>query len=130
MRLLTGFPVLAVVMLSCDCVQTRSLPVASGSGTAAFHEAARFDHQVTASHDGRVFVNFPRRSEGAPVSVAEVLKDELTAHDHWVCVQSVVVDRQDNVSVLVTSPRIHDMNWFNSPSSAQLPTTLFRIETR
>ena len=41
-------------------------------------EAAAFPHQVTGvacSTDGRVFVNFPRWTEDAPISVAEVLKD-------------------------------------------------------
>ncbi|CAN5194589.1 hypothetical protein BH10PSE6_BH10PSE6_12070 [soil metagenome] len=41
-------------------------------------EAASFPHQVTGvacSPDGRVFVSFPRWTEDAPVSVAEVLKD-------------------------------------------------------
>src|SRR3954463_10632295 len=41
-------------------------------------EAASFSHQATGvacSPDGRVFVNFPRWTEDAPVSVAEVMKD-------------------------------------------------------
>lgn len=123
MRLLIGFPVLAIAAFVSACAQTPSLSGSSSSVNATLHEVARFDHQVTgvtASRDGRVFVNFPRWSEDAPVSVAEVLKDgsirpfpndrwnawrnarkdELTARDHWVCVQSVVADRQGNVWVL------------------------------
>jgi sugar lactone lactonase YvrE len=84
---------------------------------------ADFDHQVTGvtvSEDGRIFVNFPRWTEDAPVSVAELLrdgsldpypnqewnawrnarKDQVTAHDHWVCVQSVVADGKGSLWVL------------------------------
>lgn len=42
--------------------------------TFRLEEAASFPHQVTGvacSPDGRVFVNFPRWTEDAPVSVAE-----------------------------------------------------------
>lgn len=41
-------------------------------------QAAQFEHQVTGvtvSERGRLFVNFPRWTEDAPVSVAEVMKD-------------------------------------------------------
>ncbi|QOL48278.1 L-dopachrome tautomerase-related protein [Massilia litorea] len=84
---------------------------------------ARFEHQVTGvtvSEDNRIFVNFPRWTEDAPVSVAEVLadgsvkpypdeewnawrnakKDELSPEDHWVCVQSVVADGRGSLWVL------------------------------
>ena len=78
----------------------------------ALTKVAEFDHQVTGvtvSKDGRIFVNFPRWTEDSAVSVAEVKdgrsvpfpdegwnawrnarKDEVSARDHWVCVQSVV----------------------------------------
>jgi sugar lactone lactonase YvrE len=98
-----------------------SAPMATSG--ARLQTVARFDHQVTGvtvSRDGRVFVNFPRWTEDSPVSVAEVMKDgstrafpderwnawrnarkdELNAREHWVCVQSVVADRQGNVWVL------------------------------
>lgn len=78
-------------------------------------KVADFEHQVTGvtvAEDGRFFVNFPRWTEDAPVSVAELLrdgsidpypnkewnawrnarKDELSASDHFVCVQSVVAN--------------------------------------
>lgn len=88
-------------------------------------EAAAFPHQgtgVACSTDGRVFVNFPRWTEDAPVSVAEVLKDgtlrpypdeewnawrnapavpgAIKPQDHFVCVQSVVCDGRGNLWVL------------------------------
>jgi sugar lactone lactonase YvrE len=88
-----------------------------------FEQVARFDHQVTGvavSQDVRIFVNFPRWTEDAPISVAELMKDgsmrpypdqrwnewrnagkdEMSPQDHWVCVQSVVADAQGNLWVL------------------------------
>ena len=90
---------------------------------AVLQEAARFEHQVTGvtvSERGRIFVNFPRWTEDSPVSVAEVMKDgslrpypdeqwnawrnvlrdELGASDHWICVQSVVADGRGSVWVV------------------------------
>ena len=89
---------------------------------AGLNRIARFEHQatgVTVSEDGRIFVNFPRWTEDTAVSVAELRdgrlvpfpdaewnawrnarKDEVSAKDHWVCVQSVVADAQGNLWVL------------------------------
>ncbi|MDB5641549.1 MAG: hypothetical protein JWN07_866 [Hyphomicrobiales bacterium] len=84
-------------------------------GAANLQQVAAFQHQVTGvtvARDGRIFVNFPRWTEDAPISVAEVMRDgqikaypddewnawrnarknELSAGDHFVCVQSVVAD--------------------------------------
>jgi sugar lactone lactonase YvrE len=84
---------------------------------------AEFEHQVTGvavSTDNRLFVNFPRWTDDAPISVAEVGKDgglrpypderwnswrnarasELPVSNHFVCVQSVVADRHGNLWVL------------------------------
>ena len=83
---------------------------------------ASFPHQVTGvavSADGRIFVNFPRWTEDAPVSVAELKdgkavpypdadwnswrnarKDELDPKTHFVCVQSVVTDGRGRLWVL------------------------------
>jgi sugar lactone lactonase YvrE len=83
---------------------------------------AEFGHQVTGvtvSEQGRIFVNFPRWTEDTEVSVAELTdgrphpypdaawntwrnakKDEITPHDHWVCVQSVVADQRGSLWVL------------------------------
>ena len=104
------------------------LAIAAGAAILArrrspLQRVARFDHQVTgvaATEDGRLFVNFPRWTDDAPVSVAEVLKDgslrpypderwnswrnakasELSVSDHFVCVQSIVPDGQGNLWVL------------------------------
>ena len=90
---------------------------------ARLTQVATFGHQVTGvsvAQDGRMFVNFPRWTEDAPISVAEVTKDgrvrpypdaewnawrnakknKVTPGDHWVCVQSVVADRRGNLWVL------------------------------
>jgi hypothetical protein len=84
---------------------------------------AAFDHQVTGvtvAPDGRIFVNFPRWTEDAPVSVAELMPDgstkpypdeewnawrnarmsEVSPNDHFVCVQSVVADRRGSLWVV------------------------------
>jgi len=84
---------------------------------------ATFDHQVTGvtvAPDGRIFVNFPRWNEDTPVSVAELMPDgstkpypneewnewrnarmsELSANDHFICVQSVVADRRGSLWVV------------------------------
>ena len=91
--------------------------------TAQLTQVAAFAHQVTGvtvAEDGRTFVNFPRWTEDAPVSVAELKadgslapypdaewnrwrnakKNEISGADHWVCVQSVVADGRGSVWVL------------------------------
>jgi len=96
---------------------------APSQGTARLQQVASFDHQVTGvtvSKDGRIFVNFPRWTEDAPISVAEVTrggeikpypneewnswrnarKNQMSAGDHFVCVQSVVVDAKGNLWVV------------------------------
>ncbi|HEX8414899.1 MAG TPA: L-dopachrome tautomerase-related protein [Sphingomicrobium sp.] len=101
------------------------------AGTAAIAQraaapltlVASFDHQVTGvavTTDGRRFVNFPRWTDDAPISVAEVMNDgslrpypdakwnewrnaranELGVADHFVCVQSIVPDGHGNLWVL------------------------------
>ena len=86
-------------------------------------EVAQFDHQATdvaVTADGRRFVNFPRWTDDAPISVAEVMQDgslkpypdakwnawrnaratELPVGDYFVCVQSIVPDGHGNLWVL------------------------------
>ncbi|KQT46233.1 hypothetical protein ASG43_11375 [Aureimonas sp. Leaf454] len=101
-----------------------ALPVQAQDSAAGpkLEEVASFDHQVTGvtvSPDGRVFVNFPRWTEDAPISVGEVKdgvvtaypdeawnswrnarKNEISAEDHFVSVQSVVADGKGSLWVL------------------------------
>ncbi|AWN44375.1 hypothetical protein DK389_05210 [Methylobacterium durans] len=94
----------------------------STTGQVQLTKVATFEHQVTGvtvSRDGRIFINFPRWSEDAPVSVAELKDgkpvpypdeawnawrnakaDEISPKDHFVCVQSVVADGQDRLWVV------------------------------
>jgi sugar lactone lactonase YvrE len=115
-KLLIGVSFLAPIGMHPASAQT-------SSSSQPFEQVASFGHQVTGvavSKDGRVFVNFPRWTEDAPVSVAEVMKDgsvkpfpdetwnswrnakkdEMPPQNHWVCVQSVVTDQQGNLWVL------------------------------
>jgi sugar lactone lactonase YvrE len=88
--------------------------IASG---AELQEVATFpDEQITgvgvSTKSGRIFVNFPYWSDDHSISVAEIVNgqpkpfpnDEWNkpgpAGTHFVCVQSVVVDDQDNLWVL------------------------------
>ena len=90
---------------------------------ARLQVVATFEHQVTGvtvTPDGRIFVNFPRWTEDTPVSVAELMPDgsikpypteewnswrnarmsEVSANDHFVCVQSVVADQRGSLWVV------------------------------
>jgi sugar lactone lactonase YvrE len=89
----------------------------------ALEQVATFDHQVTGitvSPDSRIFVNFPRWTDDAPISVAELGADgslrpypdeawnswrnakamEMAVGEHFVCVQSVVADAHGALWVL------------------------------
>ncbi len=102
---------------------SQALAPARSATPWTLEEVAGFDHQVTGvacTPDGRLFVNFPRWTEDAPVSVAEVLKDgglrpypderwnawrnaEAATRkpgEHFVCAQSVVADGRGNLWVL------------------------------
>ena len=91
------------------------------SGTAGLQKVASFDHQVTGialAETGRIFVNFPRWSEDAPVSLAELTPDgklhpypneewnryrnaaPLTPGDHFVCVQAETADGHGSLWVI------------------------------
>lgn len=92
------------------------------AGKATIELVADFGHQVTGvsvSETNRIFVNFPRWTEDSAISVGELKdgevrpypnaewnawrnakKDEVTPHDHWVCVQSVVADQRGSLWVL------------------------------
>lgn len=113
-------------------------------------EVARFEHQVTGvtvTPQGRIFVNFPRWTEDAPVSVAEVLaggalraypdaqwnawrnsrKDEMNAADHWVCVQSVVADHGTRLWVLDPAAPAQERLVAGGPKLVGIDTTTDRV---
>jgi sugar lactone lactonase YvrE len=87
------------------------------TSAAELQKVASFpDKQVTgvgvSTRSGRVFVNFPYWSDDHTISVAEIVNGQPKAFpndewnnpgspgSHFVCVQSVVVDDQDNLWVL------------------------------
>jgi len=93
------------------------LALAATSSAAQLQEVARFpNQQVTgvgvSQKSGRVFVNFPYWSDDHFLSVAEIVDGQPRAFpneewnkpgspdSHFVCVQSVVVDDQDNLWIL------------------------------
>jgi sugar lactone lactonase YvrE len=89
---------------------------AAVSGTDLQEIASFPDQQVTgvgvSTKSGRIFVNFPYWSDDHSISVAEIVNGEPKpfpneewnksgpAASHFVCVQSVIVDDQDNLWVL------------------------------
>jgi sugar lactone lactonase YvrE len=89
---------------------------AAVSGTDLQEIASFPDQQVTgvgiSTKSGRIFVNFPYWSDDHFISVAEIVNGEPKpfpneewnkpgpAASHFVCVQSVIVDDQDNLWVL------------------------------
>ncbi len=100
-----------------------SAPIFAQASTRPLTQVAQFDHQVTGiavTADGRRFVNFPRWTDDAPISVAEVQKNgslrpypdarwnewrnaranELSVEDRFVCVQSIVPDGHGNLWVV------------------------------
>lgn len=87
------------------------------TSAAQLQEVASFpDKQITgvgvSTKSGRIFVNFPYWSDDHSISVAEIVNGQPKAFpddewnkpgpaaSHFVCVQSVVVDDQDNLWVL------------------------------
>ena len=70
-----------VIALSGTLLATNAMGQQSGgapSQGAQLQQVATFEHQVTGvtvSPEGRVFVNLPRWTEDAPISVAEVTRD-------------------------------------------------------
>ena len=93
------------------------LTVTTLASAAELKEVASFpDQQVTgvgvSTKSGRVFVNFPYWSDQHSISVAEIVNGQPKPYpneewnkpgppaSHFVCVQSVVVDDQENLWVL------------------------------
>ncbi|MBW0448303.1 hypothetical protein EN871_21605 [bacterium M00.F.Ca.ET.228.01.1.1] len=110
---------------SADSVPLTAAPVSAGGEGPGVHlrEIASFAHQVTGvavADDGRLFVNFPRWTEDAPISVGVLTpdgdvrpypddrwnswrnakRDQMDAAQHWVCVQAMLCDTQGNLWVL------------------------------
>ncbi len=105
-------------------VAARGPAATSGAaGPSGLTQVAQFGHEVTGvtvTPDGRRFVNFPRWTDDAPVSVAELTADgalhpypnaewnawrnakasQMSVADHFVCVQSVVADGHGHLWVL------------------------------
>jgi sugar lactone lactonase YvrE len=96
---------------------TMFLMNAAIASAAELQEVASFpDKQLTgvgvSTRSGRIFVNFPYWSDDHSISVAEIVNDQPKsfpndewnkpgpAGSHFVCVQSVVIDDQDNLWVL------------------------------
>jgi sugar lactone lactonase YvrE len=102
-----------------------SLPFVAGA--AELQEVASFDNQqVTgvgvSKKSGRVFVNFPLWSDDHFLSVAEIVDGKPKAFpneewnkpgpagSHFICVQSVVVDDQDNLWIIdPAAPRMKEI---------------------
>lgn len=123
-RLTAAAAAAAIALGSLPLAASAQQQAASSPGGAArLQLVASFEHQVTGvtvSADGRIFVNFPRWTEDAPISVAEVARDgglkpypddrwnswrnakknQMSAGDHFVCVQSVVADARGNLWVV------------------------------
>ena len=99
----------------------------SSGHSAQLQEVASFpNHQVTgvgvSARSGRVFVNFPTWSDDHFLSVAEIVNGQPQAfpdeewnkpgapNSHFVCVQSVVVDDQDNLWILdLAAPKMQEI---------------------
>ena len=104
-------------------VLVATAPLARAADAPHLTQIAKFDHQATGvavTADGRRFVNFPRWTDDAPISVAEVMKDgslqpypdakwnswrntkanELPVGEYFVCVQSIVPDGHGNLWVV------------------------------
>jgi sugar lactone lactonase YvrE len=121
--LLLGGAALAASPAALSAWAQQKQALAPAASSFELEEVAAFEHQVTgvaSTPDGRLFVNFPRWTEDAPVSVAEVMKDGglkpypderwnswrnaeaamKRPGEHFVCVQSVVADGRGNIWVL------------------------------
>ena len=105
-----------------DCMNTcvflaAFVAIATTTCAVQLHEVARFPNQQVTGvgvslKSGRIFVNFPYWSDDHPMSVAEIVNGQPRAfpddewnkpgapESHFVCVQSVVVDDQDNLWIL------------------------------
>ncbi len=118
--------------------------------TGPLIQVAQFDHQVTGVavvQDGRRFVNFPRWTDDAPISVAEVDKDgsikaypdakwnswrnaranELPVGDYFVCVQSIVPDGHGNLWVVDAGAPGNEKILEGAPKLVRIDLTTNRV---
>jgi sugar lactone lactonase YvrE len=88
----------------------------AGAGLVEVAASERLWTGIAVSGSGRIFVCFPRWSDDVPISVGEVLEsgrvrpfpdtawnhwdDSVKPEDHFVCVQSVYMDKDDNLWIL------------------------------
>ncbi len=124
MRMMTMGAGLLALLIAAPSLALAQAPTTPSESTKAMKptKVMSFDHQVTGitvTTNGRMFVNFPRWTEDTAVSLAEIKdgklvpfpdaewnswrnakKDEVSARDHWVCLQSVVADHGGNIWVL------------------------------
>ena len=102
--------------MKADCIFFACL-ITSAAAAAELQEVASFSNQqvtgvAVSLKSGRIFVSFPNWSDDHKISVAEIVKgqlqpfpnDEWNKQDapasHFVCVQTVVIDDQDNLWIL------------------------------
>lgn len=107
---------LSLVSITAGCV---TAPPVTMEVKPALEEVASSPRQWTGialSREGRIFVNFPRWSDSAYLAVGEVTRlgtvdpfpandwqlwrEGLNPQEHFICVQSVVMDEADNLWVL------------------------------
>ena len=113
-------------------------------------EVARFGHQLTGvnvSKDGRIFLNFPRWTEDNAISVGELKngkavaypdeewnswrnakKDKISVKDHFVCVQSIVLDHGGNVWVLDPGAPALSFRIPGAPKLVKINTSTNKVE--
>ena len=141
-RITTAAALTGALLLSAAPVVSASLAAPAPTETGSLTLVARFPHQatgITVSETGRIFVNFPRWTEDSPVSVGELIKGEIrpypdaewnswrnskkheiSAADHFVCVQSVVADGHGSLWVLDPAAPATDKEVPNGPKLVQI----------
>jgi sugar lactone lactonase YvrE len=119
MRNMTCFTFLVFACLGGLWFSENGTSKENGNQQGKLIEVAQSEIQwtgVAISREGRIFVNYPRWREDLPYSVAEITRNgevkpypsrewnnwdsSLPVEDHFVCVQSVYVDTNDNLWIL------------------------------
>ena len=132
-------------------IATGCLPASlNASAQPTLTEVARFGHQLTGvnvTKDGRIFLNFPRWTEDNAISVAELKNgkavtypdnewnswrnaknDKISPKDHFVCVQSIVVDHADNLWVLDPGAPALSFRVPGAPKLVKINTSTNKVE--